>query len=316
MPARDEESSIGRLLDSLALQTRRPDGVVIVDAGSVDRTRDIVREYARRGPLAIDLVEAGPSFPGRARNLGVERVAGGIVAFLDAGVRIEADWLQRLVAPFDDDGAVDVVYGSYEPVLDTLFQHAAAVTWVDPRNSQRAIRAESVASLAVRKRAWSDPLKFREDLRSAEDLLFKDHLRESGLRCADAPGAVIYWELPVRARDVFRKFFNYSRDSIAAGLARRWQMAVATMYVALLTTIAASWLLFRTPVLLVVIVALFYLIRAAVYARRKSEFVGHGLQPLAIVALTGVVVSIVDAAMFAGAARWAADAVRSARASR
>src|SRR5438477_5828028 len=58
IPVRDEEASIGRLLESLAAQTCVPARVLVVDAGSMDRTRDIVADYARRGAPAIDLIEA------------------------------------------------------------------------------------------------------------------------------------------------------------------------------------------------------------------------------------------------------------------
>jgi glycosyltransferase involved in cell wall biosynthesis len=316
IPARDEQATIGSLLDSLAAQVFEPDEVLIVDAGSMDSTRDVVRRYATRGTLPIRLIEAGASFPGRARNVGVAQIDSGIVAFLDAGVRIGPDWLKRLIAPFRADELLDVVYGSYEPVLDTLFQHAAAVTWVDQRSDRRAIRAESVASLAIRRRVWTSDISFREDLRAAEDLLFKEHLRTSGLRCADAPDAIIYWELPERPADVFRKFFNYSRDTINAGLARRWHAAVAIMYVVLIIAMAVGWLLSRTILVPLAIVVLFYLSRAVVNARRKAEFVGRGMQPIAIVALTSLMVSIVDMAMFAGAASWAAGMMWPAKAPR
>jgi|WetSurMetagenome_2_1015567.scaffolds.fasta_scaffold01355_12 chlorobactene glucosyltransferase len=50
VPARDEESNIGRCLDSLLTQTYQNYEVVVYDDMSSDGTWDIVREYAQRNP--------------------------------------------------------------------------------------------------------------------------------------------------------------------------------------------------------------------------------------------------------------------------
>ena len=47
----NEGESIRRLLESLVMQVRFPDEVVIVDGGSKDQTRAILREYESRLPL-------------------------------------------------------------------------------------------------------------------------------------------------------------------------------------------------------------------------------------------------------------------------
>ena len=52
----DEESAIGSLLDSILAQTRPPDEIIICDAGSTDRTREIIGQYQARGLQARLLV--------------------------------------------------------------------------------------------------------------------------------------------------------------------------------------------------------------------------------------------------------------------
>ena len=46
----NEGSSVSRLLDSLATQSRPPDQVVIVDGGSSDDTLEILNQYAASQP--------------------------------------------------------------------------------------------------------------------------------------------------------------------------------------------------------------------------------------------------------------------------
>ncbi len=55
----NEEGSIRALLDSILTQPRPPDEIVICDAGSTDRTVEIINEYIARGLQAKVLVDTG-----------------------------------------------------------------------------------------------------------------------------------------------------------------------------------------------------------------------------------------------------------------
>ena len=88
IPVRDEAAAIGRTLDGLLAQSRRPDQVVFVDAGSRDGTSDVIAAHALSRTLPVRVVDAGAAYPGRARNLGVAASEGDWVAFTDAGVRL------------------------------------------------------------------------------------------------------------------------------------------------------------------------------------------------------------------------------------
>jgi glycosyltransferase involved in cell wall biosynthesis len=95
----NEAHAVGRLLESLAAQSRLPDEVVIVDGGSSDGTQAAVMGYAERLPLKLQ--EARGANISRGRNLAVKRSTGDVIASTDAGVRLEPDWLERLAAPFE-----------------------------------------------------------------------------------------------------------------------------------------------------------------------------------------------------------------------
>src|SRR3982751_762313 len=113
VPVRDEEQSIRELLDSLLLQTRPPDEIVITDGGSVDATPQIIEEYIRKG-APVRLIRAGAALPGRGRNLGPAQASHEWLGFTDAGIRLANNWLETLIAKAETDDAIDVVYGSCE----------------------------------------------------------------------------------------------------------------------------------------------------------------------------------------------------------
>jgi GT2 family glycosyltransferase/DNA-binding beta-propeller fold protein YncE len=69
--------------------------IVLVNDGSKDRTGDIGRAYPR--VRVVDIPNGGLS---AARNVGLAQATGEIVAYTDADVRVDRDWLTFLVQPF------------------------------------------------------------------------------------------------------------------------------------------------------------------------------------------------------------------------
>ncbi len=78
IPAKNEEKNLPKLLESVKAQTFKDYEIVVADAQSTDRTRDIVEEYGGR------VVEGGKTTPGR--NLGAASSTGHVLLFLDADV--------------------------------------------------------------------------------------------------------------------------------------------------------------------------------------------------------------------------------------
>src|SRR5215218_6435697 len=111
VPVRDEEGSLARLVSSIRAQTRQPDEVLLVDGGSTDRTVELARELAA-GDGRFRVVEAGEASPGRGRNVGAAEARHPWVAFTDAGIGLDPDWLERLVEKVLEEPETEVVSGS------------------------------------------------------------------------------------------------------------------------------------------------------------------------------------------------------------
>src|SRR5882762_5305941 len=114
VPVRNEEGSIGGLLESLLNQTLSPSEIVITDGGSTDATTAIIQKYIDRG-APVRLIRTTKALPGRARNLAAARATNEWLAFTDAGIKPAKQWLESLAARASADSSVDVVYGSYAP---------------------------------------------------------------------------------------------------------------------------------------------------------------------------------------------------------
>jgi glycosyltransferase involved in cell wall biosynthesis len=111
VPSYNEEANIGRCLESLANQTipRNEYEIIVVDGNSKDRTREIAERYA-------DLVFIQTSAKvGGARNDGVLRSRGEIIATTDADCIIPPDWLEVIGEDFQK-GDIVQLYGSVDPI--------------------------------------------------------------------------------------------------------------------------------------------------------------------------------------------------------
>ena len=95
IPALNEERYLGGLLSDLAAQSRPPDEVMVVDAGSTDRTAEVARRFH-----SVELLAGTPPVA-NGRNLGGMATTGDVIVFFDADVRLRRDFLESFLAQIE-----------------------------------------------------------------------------------------------------------------------------------------------------------------------------------------------------------------------
>ena len=118
-PVRDEETTIGRTIDSVLRQTVLPREWVIVSDGSTDGTDDIVRRAAETNPW-IRLLALKPR-PGRSFAAVVFNTETGIrnvefrdyayLGLLDSDVEFQTDYFERIMRRFEAEPALGLAGG-------------------------------------------------------------------------------------------------------------------------------------------------------------------------------------------------------------
>jgi GT2 family glycosyltransferase len=121
-------SDLALTVTSLVAGTALPREVVVVDASADDGTEIAAGQFAAtfRG---VDFLyrRVAPGLPGQ-RNAGLAAVSGEIVLFLDDDVTLEPEFLEKLLAAFDDPavaGATGVITNQFLPPA-----YARAFQWL------------------------------------------------------------------------------------------------------------------------------------------------------------------------------------------
>ena len=207
IPVLNGEEVIADLLRALTSQrglSNDPE-IIVVDNGSVDRTREIVRQF---GVVLLDEKKGGP---GPARNCGLSYASGDIIAHLDADTIPTRRWLSELVAPFVDPDVTLAAGKSLVFQPETLAQRfMAGYDLYDAWSvSQREIFPFAPSlNLAVRREAAVEVGGWAEDMPTGEDIDFCHRV------LAKFPSKIVYQSGAV--------LFHRTRSSIEALRKTAW----------------------------------------------------------------------------------------------
>jgi glycosyltransferase involved in cell wall biosynthesis len=176
VPIYNGEADLPELIECLRSQTYPPEEVeyLLVDNNSSDRTKDLIETAAENAVISIrPLRENEIQSSYAARNRGIRAALGEIIAFTDADCRPQAQWLEKLIEPFNNNPNLGIVAGEIValPGKNLLEKHADRQETL----SQKHTLANSfcpygqTANLAVRREALETVGLFRPYLTTGGD---------------------------------------------------------------------------------------------------------------------------------------------------
>ena len=166
----NEEEYLPQLLESIEKQTYDDYEVIVADAGSEDRTREIAREHGCK------VVEGG--LPAEGRNKGAEAARGELLVFVDADFLLPSDYLEKSIQEFKqrDLGVADTLYKFYDASWFVNFIFHLLVNW--PAKLLQRFTPTSLTAIFVRKEVFEEVSGFDESVEFAEDSLFIEETAE------------------------------------------------------------------------------------------------------------------------------------------
>jgi len=192
-------------------QCNEPWEVVVADNGSTDESRLVVEEWANRAPM-IRLIDASKvRGPGAARNAGVRKAQGELLAFCDADDIVQPGWLAGHVLALADAevaaGVFDVwsLNGRVPPSPPT------PVIIPDAMSQFGFLPAGGSGNLALRRHAFEDAGGFAEEMMTGEDIDLCWRLQLRGHRYVVTSDAVVARRDQRGFKAVYRRFTAYGR---------------------------------------------------------------------------------------------------------
>lgn len=168
IPVFNDQTGIEKAINSILVQTYPKERfeIIVVDNGSTDRTRETVKKV-KDVKLYIADQKKGPSI---ARNMGIKKAAGEIIAFTDSDCVADGNWLLEAMRLLKNEniggvaGKIEFVYKKNKP---NIYETVDSVRYFDQEEYVRQGYG-ATANLFVKKRLLENNL-FNESLFPGED---------------------------------------------------------------------------------------------------------------------------------------------------
>ncbi len=172
--------------------------VVIPTLGrqSLALAREAVKRQTRSPDEVIEVLDEGRLGPAWARNEGIRRARGDLVAFTDDDCIVPPDWIERLVGALERHGAA-IAGGIYRETDDLLQRKLLRRNYPGIEMEDREGLVSTGGNILIR-RAWldtclaQDGFVFNESIRIGEDVEFFLRLRRRGAAFIFVPNPVTH----------------------------------------------------------------------------------------------------------------------------
>lgn len=215
----NEAGNLGEWWTSIVGQSRPPDEIVVVDGGSRDGTLELLRSLAGSAPCEIRIEVCEGCNIATGRNRAIAAASHDTIAVTDAGCVLSPYWLERVIAPLEQDPATGLVAGFYRPLTAGFFEEVSACATLPLAWEVRATRfMPSSRSLAFRREVWEAAGGYPEWLEIGEDMYFNQAWKKLGIKHTMAREALVYWRMRKDMRALLRQYFLYARGDGEAGM--------------------------------------------------------------------------------------------------
>lgn len=219
VPVYNDPEGIRMTLDSLVHQTlpREWYEVIVVDNGSTDETPSVVEEFEVAYANVRLRTEADAQGSYAARNRGIAAARGEVVAFIDADMSVDPDWLQRALDAFysRDAAYLGCAVEVYPPTgEETLAGKYNRLTDLRVERLIDRLEFAPTCSLLVDRDLIDEVGRFDDRVRSSGDLEFGNRVAATGRTLHYEPGVTAYHPARTTLRSLLRKSYRIGRGKV------------------------------------------------------------------------------------------------------
>lgn len=220
IPAYNESEIIEELLDSIFLHSSTvPAETIIINANSSDTTEQKIKNWKHENKefnLRL-LNETSTTYPGKARNIGVENSSFDKIVFIDCGIIPEQTWLDELTRPLFENPAYDISWGRVESLATKKSERIMAYI-IEPK---KTVKRRFVPNMCIKRAVFEDGHYFPENLRAGEDVVFKNKLKAQNYQEVFSKSDSYYTGYPEGITELFTKWKVYAEYEVKAGIYKR-----------------------------------------------------------------------------------------------
>ncbi len=232
--AYNEERHIARLLEGILRQTVQEAEILLVDSGSTDATLAIASRY----PVRIITIPPDEFTFGRSLNLGCGQAVADLIVIASAHVfPVYPDWLERLLAPFEDP-QVGLTYGRQAGTSNSRYSERQQFAKMFPNESvgRQDHPLCNNANAAIRRELWVRR-PYDETLSGLEDLEWATWMMQQGHAISYVADAEVVHVHHESARQLYNR---YRREAMALRRIQPWQTFHSWDFVRLFVSNALS----------------------------------------------------------------------------
>jgi len=202
VPVYNDPNGLQDTLQSLTNQDYTDYEVIVVDNGSTDNTREIAKKF----PVKLLVEERRSSYA--ARNKGVENAKGDVIAFIDADMTVDRNWLSR-IAKKDADYLgckVEIIASK-----NNIFSRYNSLTGFPVLRYITEKHFIPTCCLVVKRNVFKKIGFFNSNLISNGDLEFGIRVYKAGYKMEYAPNITMYHPARESFCSLFEKYFRIGK---------------------------------------------------------------------------------------------------------
>ena len=185
IPVFNGERFLREAVQSVLAQNYAPVEIIIVDDGSTDGTATVARSF----PETVCYLHQANKGPAAARNRGIERAEGSLIAFADADDLWPAVKLELHLPYLIREPTIEIVMGRIQQVL-----LSKSVTGQTQANEiGEPVFSVNLGSAVIRRSVFERVGLFDETMRYSEDVDWFMRAREGGVRIKTIDAITIFY---------------------------------------------------------------------------------------------------------------------------
>lgn len=192
IPSYNSQNTIEKCLDSLQNQSYRDDYEIILVDSSIDGTPLIVSsKYPNVKFIHLD----EKTDPGTARNLGIGKAKGDLIAFVDSDCIVTRDWLEKIESAQKSSYSIvgGVVHnGNDEDDLVAWAGYISEFREFLPMQTKHVVNHIPTCNISYKKKVFSAFGMFQGQYYPQEDLVYNYNLIQNGERILLDPSIQVY----------------------------------------------------------------------------------------------------------------------------